>query len=283
MAKAVRALLILVVGLAVASALHRHGPIAQDPGYHRFADTRTLARVPNALNVLTGVPFLFVGLLGLAFLRRGPTRDPDGPYRSGAHTAFESHRERPAYVLFFLGVLLTTFGSGYYHLAPTTMRLFWDRLPMAVAFSAIVAAVIAERVSIYGSRMALLPLVFIGIGSVVWWRVSELQGHGDLRVYLFVQLFPLLAVPLMLALFPARYSRGLELLFVVLVFVAAKLTEHFDVAIWDLTRHLVSGHSMKHLLAALSTWLVLDMLRKRGRAALPIDPMIAAHAEDDAA
>lgn len=287
MASAVRALLIVMVGLAVAFALYRHGPIAQEPGYHHFADTRPLsvagARIPNALNVLTNLPFAIVGLLGLGFLRRGPTRDPDGPYRPGAHTAFESLRERPAYVLFFAGVLLTTFGSGYYHLAPTTTRLFWDRLPMAVAFSAIVAAVLAERVSVYWSRMALLPLVFVGIASVVWWRITELQGHGDLRAYLFVQLFPVLAVPLMVALFPARYSRGVELLFVVLVYVGAKVTEHLDVAIWEVTRHVVSGHSVKHVLAALSTWLVVDMLKKRGRAALPIDDVIAAQAEDDAA
>ena len=266
MAKAVRALLILVVGLAVAFALHRHGPIAQDPGYSHFADTRTLGRIPNCVDVLTNLPFLVVGLLGLGFLRRGPTRDPDGPYRPGAHTAFESLRERPAYVLFFFGVLMTALGSGWYHLAPSTTRLFWDRLPMAVAFSAFVATVIAERVSVYGSRMALLPLVFLGIGSVVWWRITELHGHGDLRVYLFVELFPAIAVPLMLALFPARYSRSLELLFAVFVYIAAKVTEHLDVAIWELTRHVVSGHAMMHLLAALATWLVVDMLKKRGRA-----------------
>ena len=287
MASAVRALLLLVVGLAVAFALYRHGPIAQDAGYHHFADTRTLSlggvRIPNALNVLTNLPFALVGMLGLAFLRRGPSRDPDGPYRPGAHTAFESLRERPAYVLFFVGVLLTTFGSGYYHLAPSTMRLFWDRLPMAIGFSAIVAAVMAERVSIYWSRMALLPLVFIGIASVVWWRITELHGHGDLRAYLFVQLFPVLSVPLMLALFPARYSRGIELLFVVLVYVGAKAAEHFDLAVWEITRHVVSGHSVKHVLAALATWLVVDMLKKRGRAIPRIEDMIAAQAEDDAA
>ena len=279
-----RVLLLLLVALGAGYALYRHGPIPQSHGYHDFADTRTLwHRIPNGLNVLSNIPFIFVGWLGLAFLRRGPTRDPDGPFRPGAHTAFESLRERPAYVLFFAGVFLTAFGSGYYHLKPTTTRLFWDRLPMAIGFSSLFAAMIAERISIYWSRMLLLPLVFSGVASVVMWRLSEERGAGDLRFYLFVQLFPMVALPLMMLLFKPRYSRGLELFVVVLVYAGAKVLEHFDKQVFDATQHMVSGHSLKHVVAAIATWFVLDMLKKRGRAPLPFAESLLAHAEDDAA
>jgi hypothetical protein len=281
MGKALRVLLLCVVAVACVLALLHHGRIPQPEAYHRFADQRTLQRIPHALNVLSNVPFFFVGLAGLAFLRRGPTRDPDGPFRPGAHTAFESLRERPAYVLFFTGVLLTAFGSGYYHLAPSTSRLFWDRLPMALAFSALFAAVIAERISVYWSRMLLLPFVFAGIASVVAWRVTEQLGQGDLRPYLFVQLFPVIALPLMMLLFRPRYSRGAELLVVILVYVGAKALEHFDALIWTTTTQVVSGHTAKHLVAALATYLVLDMLKKRGRAALPLDEQLAAAGETE--
>lgn len=260
------AALVFVAGV-LGVLLWRQGPIPQPPSYHQFADTRTLLGIPNALNVLSNVPFFFVGWRSLAFLRRGPTRDPDGPFRPGAHTAFESLRERPAYVLFFSGVLLTAFGSGYYHWQPTTPRLFWDRLPMAIGFTALFAAMIAERISIYWSRMLLLPFVFLGVASVVVWRLSEETGHGDLRAYVFVQLFPLVAILLMMVLFPPRYSRGLELLVAVVVYAGAKLLEHFDTRVWDLTSRTVSGHSLKHVVAALAIWLVLDMLVKRGHAA----------------
>lgn len=281
--KGLRVALLLVVAIGAGVALWRHGPIPQPESYHQFADTRTLYRIPNALNVLSNVPFFLVGWMGLAFLRRGPTRDPDGPFRPGAHTAFESLRERPAYVLFFAGILLTAFGSAYYHLKPTTTRLFWDRLPMAVAFMALFSAMIAERISIYWSRMLLLPLVFAGVASVVMWRISEDAGRGDLRIYLFVQLFPMLSLPLMLLLFPPRYSRGAELFVVVLLYAAAKAIEHFDAQIWSLASRTVSGHTLKHLVAALAAWLVLDMLKKRGRALTPLQEMIAAGADDDPA
>jgi hypothetical protein len=281
--KGLRVPLLLVVAIGAGVALWKHGPIPQPESYHQFADTRTLYRIPNALNVLSNIPFFLVGWMGLAFLRRGPTRDPDGPFRPGAHTAFESFRERPAYVLFFAGILLTAFGSAFYHLKPSTSRLFWDRLPMAIAFMALFAAAIAERISVYWSRMLLLPLVFAGAASVVMWRLSEDAGRGDLRVYLFVQLFPMLALPLMLLLFPPRYSRGAELFVVILLYAAAKALEHFDVQIWDLTSCTVSGHTLKHLVAALAVFLVLDMLKKRGRALTPVEEMIAAEAGDDSA
>src|SRR5206468_8146551 len=108
------------------------------------------------------------------------------------------------------------------------------------------------------------------------WRVSEDNGHGDLRFYLFVQLFPLVALPLMMLLFNPRYSRSGELLAVALVYGGAKVFEHFDGKIWDLTGHVVSGHSLKHLVAAIATYLVLDMLKKRGRPVLPFAAALAA-------
>jgi hypothetical protein len=266
MSRALRVAVLVVLAIGCAVALWRYGPVPQPTAYHAFVDGRAIYRISNGLNVLSNVPFFFVGLGGLRFIARGPSRDPDGPYRPGAHTAFETLRERPAYVLFFVGVLLTTFGSGYYHLRPDTLRLFWDRLPMAMAFSALFVAVIAERISVYASRMLLLPLVFAGIASVVLWRWSEQVGRGDLRPYLFVQLFPMLALPMMMLLFPSRYSRGLELLAVIGVYAAAKAAELFDKDIFGATGGLISGHSIKHLLAALSVWLVLDMLKKRGLA-----------------
>lgn len=282
MAKGFRVAILLIIAIGAGIALWKLGPIPQPEGYHLFADTRTMQRVPNALNVLSNLPFVLVGWLGISFLRRGPTRDPDGPYRPGAHTAFESLRERPAYVLFFAGVFLTAFGSGYYHLKPTTTRLFWDRLPMAVAFGALFAAIIAERISVYWSRMLLIPLVFVGVASVVLWRMSEVAGRGDLRFYLFVQLFPLVSLPLILLLFPPRYSRGVELLLVGVVYGAAKAFEHFDVQVWEATGRAVSGHSIKHVVAAIATYLVLDMLKKRGRPMAKLDQLLA-NVDDESA
>jgi hypothetical protein len=57
----------------------------------------------------------------------------------------------------------------------------WDRIPIALAFMALVAEVIAERVCANTGTRLLLPLLILGAGSVVFWSVTQANGHGDLR------------------------------------------------------------------------------------------------------
>lgn len=261
--KALKVLFLVALAGAAGFMLYRHAPIPQWESYHAFADGRTMYRVPNALNVLSNVFFAFAGIAGMRFLGRGPSLDPDASFRAGAHTAFESYRERPAYAIFFAGVFLTAFGSGFYHLAPNTPRLFWDRLPMAIAFMSLFATVVAERISIYWSRNLLLPLVAAGVASVVAWRISEQNGAGDMRAYVFVQGFPMLALPLMMILFRSRYTHGWMLLVVVLLYGGAKALEQFDAKVFELTGNQVSGHSLKHVVAAMACYAVVIMLRRR--------------------
>ena len=63
------------------------------------------------------------------------------------------------YLTLFEGVALTALGSGYYHLAPDNARLVWDRLPMTIGFMGLLAAVLAERVSVPVARRLFVPLL----------------------------------------------------------------------------------------------------------------------------
>jgi hypothetical protein len=261
--KTAKVLFLVALAGGAAAAVFTRSPIPQPSSYHAFADTRTMFGIPNALDVLSNVAFALVGLMGFRFLARGPTMDPEASFRPGAHTALDSYRERPAYAMFFAGVFLTAFGSAFYHLAPSTPRLFWDRLPMAIAFMALFATVIAERISIYWSRNLLLPLVFLGVASVVLWRISEQRGAGDLRAYVLVQGLPMVALPLMMLLFRSRYTHGWMLLVVVVLYAGAKALEHFDAQVFAATEQRVGGHSLKHVVAALAAYVVVMMLKRR--------------------
>ena len=251
---------IVIAGLALGAVLVAGRPIPQPETYHRFADGRTLWGVPSALNVLSNLPFLAVGLLGFIFLARDSA---SAPRITDDAQGQLPKLEKPAYAVFFAGVLLTAFGSSYYHLAPSTERLFWDRLPMSVAFSALVATVIAERISVKWSRILLLPFVIAGVASVIVWHLSEQRGSGDMRFYIFIQGFPMLALPMMMLLFSSRYTNPKWLWLMILLYAAAKVTEVLDVQIWDAFGRVVSGHSLKHLLAAGATYSVLVMLGRR--------------------
>jgi uncharacterized membrane protein YidH (DUF202 family) len=165
-------------------------------------------------------------------------------------------------VVFFGGLLLTGVGSAYYHWAPGNERLAWDRLPLAITVMGLLDATIAERVGLRAALRLLLPLVALAAASVGYWHWTELRGAGDLRAYALVQFYPLLAVPLMLWRVPARYTRGGELLAAAATYACAKAPEAADAWLLSATR-VVSGHTLKHLIAALAGYWVLHMLQRR--------------------
>ena len=242
----------MTVLLAVAALLLP--PLPQNQAYHEFADQRTLLGIPHFLNVVSNLPFILVGAAGLFFLWDRRIDDVD--------SSFITAQERWPYIVFFIGLLLTGPGSAYYHLAPDNARLVWDRLPMTLLFTAFFAAFIAERISVRAGLSALPFLVAAGVASVFYWHWSELRGAGDLRPYLFVQFYPLLVIPCIAWFFPSRYSQGRMLLEVIALYGAAKVCEVLDGAIYSLG-DIVSGHTLKHLAAALAAYWLLRMLRRR--------------------
>jgi len=242
------------LALAGAAALFFLPRIPQSAAYHNFADQRSLLGLPHALDALSNAGFFIVGAWGLAFL----IGKPGG--RLGR--AFLEAKERRPYFLFFLGVFLTALGSAYYHLAPDSARLVWDRLPMAVGFMALLAAVLSERVNARLGQRLLAPLVLLGIASVLYWRWTTMHGRDDLRPYIFVQLGSLVAVLFLASFWPSRYTRGGDLFVVVGLYTLAKLCELLDRQIFALGG-VMSGHTLKHLVAALACYWVLRMLKLR--------------------
>jgi hypothetical protein len=219
-----------VVGVALA------GPIPQDPAYHAFADHATRLGVRNAADVLSNVAFLVVGLVLIA--RGGRTRDVPA-------------WERRAFLAYGVGVLLTAFGSAYYHLDPRHETLVWDRLTMTVAFTAFFALVLGERLGAAVGRRALVPLLAVGIASVATWAatLAAIPG-GDLRAYVVVKYVPPAVALLLLALVPEpRATRG-PVLWTLLLMAAATAFELLDAPVHEATGGVVSGHTLKHLVAA---------------------------------
>ena len=223
------------------------GRIPQNPAFHEFCDTRSFIGIPNALNVLSNLAFLVVGALGLSWLYHRP------------HSI--DWQLAPAYAVFFAGLVATAFGSGYYHWAPNNEALFWDRLPIAVAFMALFATVLAERISLVLTR-AWIPLTFMGAASVVLWQLTD-----DLRLYGLVQFLPIVLIPVMLCLFPARWTGGWHLMAAIGAYMIGKLFEDGDQRLFALLGQTVSGHTSKHLIAAFGAWLVYRMLTQRERIA----------------
>lgn len=217
---------------------------------HHFADQRSWLGIPNFGDVASNLAFLLAGLCGLVFLSR-----------ESNSAQFIDAVERWPYLFVFFGLVLTAFGSAYYHLAPDNARLVWDRIPMTIVFMSLVAAQIGERIGIKLGLWVLPLLTAVGIGSVLQWRWTVVHGVPDVRFYAAVQLYSVLALAIVLLL-PPRYTRGSDLLAVAGLYLLAKICEAADRQIFSLG-HLVSGHTLKHVTAGLAGFWILRMLQKR--------------------
>ena len=241
----------LGVAAGVALLMARLPAMPQLVSYHHFADQRRWLGIPNFWNVVSNLPFAVIGIWGLIFTLR----------RSAALNTFLDDRERWAYYGVFAGLLLTAFGSAYYHWAPSNATLVWDRLPMTVVFASLVSAVIAEGISVDAGLKLLPVLIAFSAGSVLQWYRDELHGHGDLRWYAAIQVYSALLL-LIALLLPARYTRKADFGVVFGFYLLAKILEATDRTIYAHT-HVISGHTLKHLTAAAAGYWILRMLQLR--------------------
>ena len=185
--------IILAIIVTTIIAIFNIEPITQNPAYHHFADQRRILHIANFFNVLSNLPFVIIGIMGirLVALRQA----------TGGLAELQT-----MYLVFFTGIFLTGFGSAYYHFQPDNQTLVWDRLPMTIAFMALFSAIIGEYISVQLAQKLFVPLLILGITSVIYWHLTELDGHGDLRAYLLVQFLPILLVPLILLLFESKLN-----------------------------------------------------------------------------
>ena len=239
-----RVLGLLVFMLASLLGLLLLPPIVQNQNYHDFADQRSLFGIPNFWNVVSNIPFIGIGAVGLWLFGRSP-----------------------ATMLLFLGIFLTGFGSAYYHLEPNDQTLFWDRLPMAISFMAILAIAIEERVNRRVGAILLWPMTAIGVFSLLLWHWT-----GDLRLYAWVQFFPCLALPLIFLLFAPRFSGTIYWLIAAALYALAKLFEFYDSAIYS-AGTILSGHTLKHFAAAAACGALLRYFQRRR-------PLVVTNAEE---
>jgi hypothetical protein len=220
------------------------GPVLhQNAHYHGFVDRRIFLGIPNTLDVLSNLGFLLVGLLGLNEVHR------------------QNLQAKRSWQAFFLSILLIAPGSAYYHWSPDDHTLLWDRLPMSLGFMSLYLVLLTELV--HEKLERLLPLfLFLGASSVLTWYFS-----GDLRFYVLVQYSSFFSIPLLLLLFRGPHTKKPWYLYALFFYLGAKFAEAGDSVIYRLTGEKISGHTVKHLLAAaalMGLWWMLKTRRKTG-------------------
>lgn len=229
---------LIVLSLALLMFLE---PIKQDLSYHDFADRRTFFGIPNFFDVMTNLLFAVAGVMGLAWVH---THKPKIAPRS--------------WLVFFIGVTVVGPGSAYYHWSPDNATLVWDRLPMTAGFMGLFVGLLSEYVNTRIERYLLIPAVIFGLATVIYWHFFD-----DLRLYFWTQFATLVIISLIVIIYQKRYTNQRYLVYAFALYGLAKLVEICDTQVFVLSGSLLSGHSLKHILAALATFSIYLMLRKR--------------------
>ncbi|MDP3229682.1 MAG: hypothetical protein Q8N13_17160 [Acidovorax sp.] len=242
----------LLLGVVALLALAVFGPVLPASAHqHGFADQRALWGIPCAMDVLSNLPFAIAGVWGLWALR------------SLAPVALD-RTSRVLAALFFAGLLCTAIGSSVYHWQPLDAGLLWDRLGMVLPFAGLLGLAAASRVSERAGRATAGAVLLAGPVAVLWWSHT-----GNLMPWAVVQLGGMLVV-LALACLPRRDGAlAVHLGAVIGLYAVAKLFEAADHAVFDATAQWLSGHSIKHVLAAGAAWPVLLALRNSAARSVP--------------
>jgi hypothetical protein len=218
--------------------LYLGDPITQNLEYHNFADQRSFLNINNFFDVLSNIAFLIFGTLGLVSAKK-----------------FKTYKA--SWMVFLVGVLLVAPGSAFYHWNPNNFTLIWDRLPMTIGFMGIFTAIVCEVFKFKQEVLILIVLNILGMYSVAHWQIFD-----DLRLYYWIQLTPLLTIILISFLFKNDSILPLYLAGAFALYVLAKITEKKDDAIFLATQELLSGHTIKHILAAVAVYLLYKMKTK---------------------
>lgn len=240
-------LLLLLMLLSILT-LSMQAPIPQSNLYHAFADQRVIFSIPNFWNVVSNLPFAIVGIYGWLIIKKG-----------ALNQIFEI---RILPYLFCFGILAVSFGSAYYHWMPNTQTLVLDRLPMTIGFMSLFTLITFDYCGDKVGKITFWLAHLIGIGSIIYWKMSEDYGVGDLRPYILVQFFPIIVILVFLFFYPKMTMYKKNLLLAISFYALAKVFEHADKNIYEATHQLISGHTIKHLLSAVAIVFLIDIFKK---------------------
>lgn len=243
--------ILLTAILAIFLFFMMQSPIAQNLHYHQFVDEKNFWGIKNSLNVLSNIPFLIVGFYGLITLNQ-----------------LKKLPARLSWKFFFIGIILVAPGSAYYHYWPNNSTLVWDRLPMTIGFMGLFSALITTYVNANLEKRILFASILIGFVSVIYWNLFD-----DLRLYYFVQFMPLAIIPLIIFLYKGNIYPLKHMILALSFYVLAKWVEFRDGEIYHLTGQVFSGHSLKHILAAVSPLIIIVMLKSL-RNVTAADPLL---------
>lgn len=128
----------------------------------------------------------------------------------------------------------------------------------AASMTLLALAFAAERMDAwFGSRAAVVAGCGVAAGAMLWWFAGQFTGGaGDVRALVFLQCLPLLLIPAGGLSLPGGFTRSVDWLVMLALYLLARLADLLDAPLHGLTGLTgLSGHVLMHLLvAAVVAW-----------------------------
>jgi hypothetical protein len=236
MSRRVLATAVVFAALAAAAFIAIAFPVTRTPAFHHYADQRDWLAIPHAGDVLSNAPFAVIAVWAMRRARGWLAR------------------------LACAGIAAIGVGSAAYHVAPSDIMLAFDWGPIALGLMFILAVVIDDRLGTRAGRIALIGGIAAAIGSVAIWKLGGGTHGGNVTPYGAVQAFGI-ALPLLVALIAPGRIAVRPLLLAVLCFAIARLCAANDHQL--LAAIGISGHSLKHIAAAIASGFALYAITSR--------------------
>lgn len=250
--KQVKLKILLIIGMLLIGITCLLPRFPQSIGYHNFADKRVLFHISNFSDVVSNFPIFLVGVLGIIGIIKNRFN-------------FLSIQEKRLWIIFFGAIIFVSIFSAFYHLDPNNIRLAFDRLAISLVLMSFLSLIFYERID-QNLAIKIAPyLIFAGVLSVIYWILSESIEKGDLRFYAMIQFGTIFIILAIFALFPSKYKNQSFLYYAVICFILSKFSEGYDKEIFRASDSWISGHTLKHILSALSLYLVYFYLQKRSK------------------
>lgn len=127
-------------------------------------------------------------------------------------------------------------GSSYYHLNPDMNTLLYDRLPMLLSF----VYLILLRIEL--NLFEQIMISFYSLYSILKWK-------------LFLDLVPYATIQLTLIIYWLIFP-SYNMQYAIVFYIMAKICEDYDYKIYMLTNKIISGHTIKHILAGFALFFI---------------------------
>lgn len=204
--------------------------------YHKFVDERIIFSIPRFADTVSNLGFLVIGMI---FLKE---------------MLLKNEKDHNLKVI-VVGTILICFGSGYYHLSPENSRLLLDRLPISMVFAGVLSYSLHQNQLIKESWKKSFDTIYLlfSVLSVLIWYIGSLKGQDWLSMYVFVQ-FGGMIILIYIALIGKNKEFNKKIMYVLMWYVLAKVCEHFDQYIYNITSEMMSGHTLKHIFSAIALY-----------------------------